>query len=640
MNKLASYLEAHIPSDTLRNMYERWGRSNLEALRNDDYEALLKDPKVHSDLQVANNLIHNRILSNELQHQPMTGGRDLEHLVGGLGMHALGAFGDIGTGIAKGMADLVNLPSNVVNSIVGRKLMETVPEPADISESRALPTSEALKDIAGFIPSAVAGAPAAKGLEALIGASRGLPAATRAGSALLDPTVGSSAYGASQDPQSPLSGALSGAALGAGAGLAGRAALAPVRGAAAGVAQSVAEPLINKLSRVLEPREGEIANAIGDAYSDADNRAGTQAWNTLSGMAHQADASIPMRTGAISPVSTFDSSSFQNAARNELGKLKPGTLVGQESGNDAKDLLSLWAKTPPSNFSEAVEANKIINSLPNRWDATNKTNVKYAQGLAGRLRPVLHDMIEKNAENNPVAQDMKDYWDRLRLDTARKAAFSELPTKAEGGVIRTKFSPSVAKMMGSTPNIDIEKHYLPSASKNETLNMEHLGNLLGSKGSAAQLIKRRYMQDAFKTGDFDPNVALKKYNNLGSAQKSWLFTPDERGVFDAANKSKQLSKGSVLAGLMRTKLLSRMPWSVIGGALVGHGIGGGALETLAGGTAGGLGGEAAAKALAEKAATPRGMRTLTALRGADVPLPATKTALAGLAPTILGNTGQ
>jgi hypothetical protein len=616
----------NVPHDSLKNMYSRLSGDDIEALANDKLNDLSDDGA--NALLTARDYIHSKRLMGDLKAQqqelqnPTQGWRGAARNVAGVPLSLL-------TGIARGTTGIANLPANIVNQLTGKQSVPTIPKPADLASAIGDEPSGVAESLGSFIPSAIGGEAlaGAKGLGKL-GELFGIGKPTGALGRLASPTIRSQAasgalYGASQNPQDMKSSAIAGALLGGGLGAAAEYGIPAV---SRGLISLTPNVLARKAGQMMGSPQGAgaIQSALGDAFKEASDKA--KDWEkTL----------LPVAKGADMSGVPFDSSYFVNKAKKMLEKMQPKIKDIPEKYKDAQKELQGMIDEPPTSYEHATRYNEKINSIPKTWSNTNDASQEVLQKLSSKMGKVLKEQVDMNAQNSPVATYFSNLWREQRENYKRLKSFSSAASKMkDDGTPELQYSPAQAKKIGVNPDADIANHFLPaSKSKKSTAQMYHLANLLGNKEKAAQALKQDYMAEAFKNGDFNPKIALNKYDMLSDEQRKFMFTPSENRMFSSALKAKNIANNSSILNFLKNQSAGAVLGASIG-SLSAHERG---ENPITGAAIGAIGIPALGAMLARSTASPEMIAKLErAIQPSSTPRRAAYPALAGLSSALLG----
>lgn len=606
MGKVSSYFEQNIPEKTVRRMYSRLSKPDVEALYNDNLNGLSfagrKEVLAADDFIRSKQEIPKLEAQEKEAQQPTTGFRGAAREIAAQPAAAA-------TGIARGLVNLLNTPSYVAKAITGKEVIPKIPRPesfaqlgGQISGDPPLPESPISEAIGGVLPSIAGG-------EALAGGR----IAEKLGD-IAPQTASGALYGASSSPDHPIAGAAIGGGIGAGTSLLGSLVAAP---AAKAISQYAIAPLIAKSKLLIDTPtiDDTIASALGKAYRPIRDKA--DRWSEeLAPMAKQADleditkAKYDPQQGWQTVTKKFKNDDFKKAADKIISQYEPDAKTMPSIYNDVINSVKLLRDDAPTSYSEATRANKLINSLPSSYSETNQTKTKVARDVARTLRNSLRDQIATNAKNNPAGQQFLDKWNEHLANYRKMNNFNEIPTGATDkyGNLKLEYSPSQAKMMGYYPSENISKSFLPKKGEKSTARMEHFANLIGGdKNTAKSIIKNEVVSPAFKDGVFNPNMMLKKYNDLSINVKKYLFSDNERKILDSASKAKSISKIDSLAP-KRIGQLGAIGAGGAGGYFYGEHMGDNPWSTA---ILGALGGHLAERLMAKSLATPSGIQRIS-----------------------------
>jgi hypothetical protein len=589
MGTATKLFNKHLPEDTCLAMYKSLSYPDQVALYEDRIDDLSPRAKqiIKPAAEIANNkeFVQPQLAAQQKElQQPTHGWRgDLEDLASVIP----GAL----TGLARGTADLVNLPGNLINQVTGSHIPQLISKPGNVSQllgaiqgTSGVPDNPSAEALGSFIPSMLGGegavaelAPKAsqiadKVLPNIGGLAGKVASGTASAAGKVAPELaGMTAYGASTNQDNPLGGALLGATMGLGGAGAGRLmgkASSPI---AKLFAKHISDPLAIRAQEVLSKATGkapDIEDILGKAYGNAadkiygreadDASEGVKGWNeTLEPIAQKADEA-----------GEFNSDDYVKKANDILSELEPkyNDVSLRDKYAPSINFLKQQIDSPPKTYQEAMIRNEAINSLPSKWSKTDTGKTEAAKKVSNIMRDALNDQVSKNALENDANKAFADAWNQKKKDYAFLKSFSGLPA---GGKIA--FKKPIADLIGRNPSEDIRKFYLPTSKKMGTDVMQHLANLVGDKKLAANALKKNYMDGAYVAGEFEPQKAIGLYNKLSDKQKKFMFNNEENELFSKAAKFKQIGKKSLLSAIL--KHLSGTTLGAGIGGLYGHEVG-------------------------------------------------------------------
>jgi len=446
----------------------------------------------------------------------------------------------IASGVAEGTRNLANLAGSGLNYI-SRKLggSEIVPHlrGVNLTEALGLPEEKTIEQLSEIIP-ALAGADM---LAPLVGAARVSEAVPMLTRGIQSQAVGGAAYSAAQAQKQGRSlpeAALMGAGLGAAGGAVGEALSAIGRPIGSYISREIMPSITQKASALITKDEPESSALIplGERLNAA--RAKAAQWAPeLKEAAEKADKG-----------KGFDNTHYKDTTMSILKDLK-------EQENEDPTFYSPVVKAVqekldfiPKSYSSAVAQRSALNRMPSTWELTNKPIANMLKGISGKMKGALDEQIDKNAQDNPEAQDLANKWKDHRRNYQFLKSFDQTPVAMRNQAAVLKYNkPQAESLVGEVPTENALQHFLPKSTDKDILKMEHFANLTGNPELARQALKAEYVRAAYEgTGDLNPNILLNKFKKLSPKQQQYLFSPAEQKLLKSALSAKGAGRKAFL----------------------------------------------------------------------------------------------
>jgi len=466
----------------------------------------------------------------------------------------------IAAGVTKFGQNLANLPHNISG---GR-----IPEfsPSSFDPYKTFGAEENLADkigvgLLGYLPFAKAGNMAAK-----FGAMRALP-----GSEILKANVlGGAGYGAVNNPEDRLMGAIEGGGIGAvahGVGILGGKAIEGISNA---YAKSSIPALVEKATQYVKERLGPSesgAQSLKGAY-DAQLGKTNALWKSAEEKANALDESA-FRINA----SPYDKT-VENFIK-EKSALEPSK---QSKYVDALEFAKEEAKNlSPQSLSGVIALRQNLNEILGNFarkrnmDAPSREMKEFAKDLKFSLNDVV------GAEGKNATPELKDFyktWTDANKATTRLKEFYQSPDKygkpqpsrpLEGG------------LKGDTPEGSLMNEYLPGAGQTGTHGSQYLSNLLGDSRAASEGLRNYEFRNVGRGKD--AKDAFDFYQSMSPAQRAVMFggKPEEKLLSAAQSAAEKYyptgyaNDKSLGKAIRHAALYHGVPGLLGGGLAYGHG---------------------------------------------------------------------
>lgn len=496
-----------------------------------------------------------------------------------------------------GFLETASLPGKGIHNLISR----LIPGIQPIQSTQVLPPDQEQSGAAMIgrgLGGAAAAVPFLAGGEALIPEMLG-SAAVRS---IAGQALGGSALGGLEHPG--LKGILGGGIAGAAGGALGNIASGLARTAGRYIAGRAVQPLMQKVESGIKPTTDSLADTLGKAYQSA--KAKTTEWqNTLIPLAKQADSSSP----------NFDSSIFQQEIKNLLKQYEPKMSRLSDKYGPAKKELEKLQENPPSSYLDATHLNEYLNDLPKTFEATNDPQQQVLRNISGNLKDALQQQVEKNSTQSDLGKQFVDLWNRQRQNYQYLKSFEKVPVgRNDDGSLRLSYKKKLANQIeGGAPDEDIAQHFMPTSKEQGTLKIDHLSNLVGDPQIAQNLLKNEFIKNSTEQGIFNPKKALNSYLKLSDQQRSAMFLPQEKALFDSASKAKSIDEKNRILNSIRSFINQRELLRMGLPPAIGMSLGilhGTPTEGAGAGVIGSLLGGLAVRGAAQRAATPEAIESL------------------------------
>lgn len=340
--------------------------------------------------------------------------------------------------------------------------------------------------------------------------------------------------------------------------------------AAQGLASNISADL-NNAKNATNSQAFDLAKSNFSNYSNEEGNA----WNKLSGLAQQADAS-----GA-----KFNNQNYLNSLSDKLQTLQQQS--GRQSGfaranQDAQSMLQDYMNDQHGSFTDAIEHNKALNqdyqneitpgkSLPFNIVNYAKSNIK--------------NSINDNIQNNSLSDDLGSAWSDANKATSLKNQLFNQVVNPGGNQQISTFSKLLKSDSAYQDPTTFVKDYVPTSRGDGTQKMQQFSQMLGDDNQAKNILKMNYFDHSFDDSKLgiNPNSFINKYSNLSDAQKNYLFEPQQNQTIKSL--SKILTGNSSALDKNDAGLLLKTTLGMAAGYGAGHMLGSPETGAIAGGAA-------------------------------------------------------
>jgi len=395
----------------------------------------------------------------------------------------------------------------------------------------------------------------------LQGAAQYAPYALVGGASLPGQAAAGGLYGATQS-KDPITGAATGAAtnliLGKVGQIISKGVPSITKALSKYAAPGIADTLKSSLDKVKDLKNSvafDRARSNFNDYQDAES----SAWDSLKKSANAADAQSGIN---------FNDENYKDALTKKIADLKKESVQSgfERKNEDSIGLLKDYVNDPHSSFADAIEHNRALNA-DYQNEVTPGKSMPFS--MINYSKKNLKNAIQENLSKNNLQNTLGSSWSKANKATADKnSIFNEIVSPAGKPQISSFMKYYKGGKDYSDPSTFIDQ-YVPKTAGEGTQKMEQFSNMVGDKKYSKDILKMNYFKNSYNKKGFDSEAFLKKYNNLSSEQKSYLFTTDQKNKIGSLNKI--LSKDP--NALKKPSLFGGFGWYHSFPALVGLGLG-------------------------------------------------------------------
>jgi hypothetical protein len=472
-------------------------------------------------------------------------------------------FAAAASGIGEGTREIGQLAATPLNYLVrkagGPQNLIQLPK-ASLTHALGLPEDAPIEALGETVP-ALAGADVAAPFLGITAAAEAIPGLTEG---ILSQAAGGAAYSAGKaDDQGR--GIGEAAAIGAGLGAAGGAAggLFGALGKPIGsyISRNIMEPLAQKGADLLattSPQTSALSElggqlrasrAIGKNWdADLSEAAAAADRESFRGMSHkQTQAALTQPWKEL-----FDNRNYLKTGDTILRDLQKKESSDPEHYAPLIKAVKQKIDLAPRTYTEAIDQRVALNRMPKTWEKTNDAIANQLKGISGKMKAEIDTQLEKGTSANPAVQKLARVAKAHQQNWKFLKSFDQTPVARRGGKLVLKYHrPQAEAMQGDIPPEGTLKHFLPTSKDDDTLKMEHLGNLLGDRALARQALKEEYLSPAAEEGgEFNPGRLLNKFKKLSQKQRDYFFSPEEQTLFNSSLKAKGAGRKALLHHLM------------------------------------------------------------------------------------------